>query len=138
MQSINRKTILLIFLILVVIYLIFQVVRIDKDEPLTEFYLLGVDNKAEGYPFYIWSLGETRTVTVGIVNGEFEDVEYLLVTSFEDEIQKKSIILKDSKKWEGRFNFTFNNGGRHKVEFLLFKDNIEPYRRLHLWVDVRG
>lgn len=136
MQALNSRAVFLILLILIVLYLMVYAESIDKGEPLTEFYVLGAEGKAEGYPLNI-SASEIGAVTVGIVNREFRDVEYLLAISYEGGVQKKSITLRDSEKWKERFNFTFNSTGRHKVEFLLYRGGGEPYRRLHLWVTVR-
>ena len=153
MLALNSRIVFLLLLMSIVTYLIVYTESIDKGEPLTEFYVLSAEGKAEGYPLNI-STGEIGAVTIGVINCEFKDVEYLLVVGLTQvtffagvneidlhynvqTVQKKSIILKDSEKWEERFNFTFNNPGKHKVEFLLYNDGEEPYRRLHLWVDVR-
>ena len=132
----NAVSVVLVLSLLAALAGIFYVVNLERGEPLTEFYIVGAGGKAEGYPLNI-SAGEIGAVTVGVVNREFKDIGYLLIMSYEGVDQKKPITLKDSEKWEERFNFTFNNPGKHKVEFLLYNDGEESYRRLHLWIDVR-
>jgi uncharacterized membrane protein len=137
MQALDAKAALLAVAVTAVLYSMVYVKGMDKGEPLTEFYVLSADKKAEDYPLNL-SAGEIGRVIVGIVNHEFKDVEYLLVVSYEGEVRKKTIVLRDSEKWEEGFDFAFNSTGRHKVEFRLYRGEEEPYRRLHLWVEVGG
>ncbi len=138
MQSFNNKSIFLIVSIIITLSLIVHIERINTDDPLTEFYVLTEKNQAEGYPLTI-SVGESGVVTVGVVNHEFKDQNYILAIIYEDKINKHLITLKSSEKWEKKVNSNFGIVGDHKVEFLLFKGKIEseePYRRLFLMFDV--
>lgn len=125
-----------VFIIAIVLYLLLYAAALDKVEPLTEFYVLNAEGKAEGYPLNL-SVGEAGVVTIGIVNREFKETEYILVASYDGRNTKKSMTLRDNEKWEERFAFSFSSSGRHKAKFTLYKDGEEPYRRLHLWVHVR-
>lgn len=135
MRALDAKTAMLSLAVIAVLYSMVHVKDLDKGEPLTEFYVLGRDGRAEGYPLNL-SVGETGKVIVGVANHEFKDMEYLLAVAYEGGVQKKRILLKDSQTWEESLDLAFNRPGRQKVEFQLYRDG-EPYRRLHLWVEVR-
>jgi len=108
-----------------------------EKEKFTEFYLLGPDGKAEGYPEEL-TVGEIAKVMVGIVNLEYEEVSYELEITiggnkYGDMIQ---VALGSEEKWEREVFFTpVVAGEKQKVEFVLYNDG-ESYRRLHLWIDV--
>jgi uncharacterized membrane protein len=69
--------------------------------------------KIDGEPSYIFFNGES--------------VEYI-----------ESITLADGEEWRQEIGFTpLKTGDNQKVEFILYKDNeAEPYRSLHIWVNV--
>jgi len=48
-----------------------------QGEKFTEFYILGPGGKAEDYPTAL-KAGETGTVTIGVVNHEYRDMDYTL------------------------------------------------------------
>ncbi len=108
-------------------------------EPFTEFYVLGPSGKAEGYPRRLL-VGEPSQVILGVINHEGRMARYTVqiqadgnrLASFDP------FVLEDGDKREDRVPIAVARPGKRvKVEFLLFMDGIqEPYRRLHLWVDV--
>ncbi|GEM_PF-2073056 len=54
-------------------------------------------------------------------------------------ITNLNMTLQNKETWERSVNYVLNNtGDRQKLKFLLYKDGnfIEPYRDLHLWVNV--
>lgn len=109
-----------------------------EEERFTEFYVLGPEGKAEGYPDEL-TVGEQATVVVGIVNHEHEDVSYRLEITIDENKHGgiDQIALVPEEKWEREISFTpVKTGEKQKVEFVLYKDG-EPYRRLNLWVDVK-
>ena len=139
MRSINNKSIFLIVLIIITLFFLVHIESINTDDPLTEFYVLTEKNQVEGYPLDI-SEGASGVVTVGVVNHEFTNQDYILSIIYEDKINRYLISLKSSEKWEKKVNLNFGTLGDQKVEFLLFKseiENKEPYRRLFLRFNVR-
>ena len=115
-------------------------------EKFTEFYILGLDGKAENYPTEL-KVGEEGEVIVGIVNHEQEWVSYRVEVWIGGEKAKLRIDgedrdeinleLEPERKWEREVGFVPQKAGRQKVEFVLYKDG-EPYfeEPLHLWIDI--
>jgi len=112
-----------------------------QGEGFTEFYILGVDGKAENYPRQVM-LGEPVELIVGIVNHEHT------VTSYRIDIRGNSIEpeelriqeLANEEQWQEVIRFVPQSLGQgQKVEFWLYKDNeAEPCFKdpLYLYVDV--
>ena len=109
-------------------------------EKFTEFYVLGPGGEASGYPTEI-SVGEEASVILGIVNHEQEKASYLveIVVGGISHSEKGPLNLESGEKWESQVTFQASKQGNdQKIEFLLFKDGqIDTYRSLHLWVDVK-
>ena len=110
-------------------------------ETFTEFYILGQEGKAAGYPTEI-DLGEEARVIVGIINHEDKEFSYRVeaVISGNKAGEVGPLVLVDEQKWEGEVSFAPVTPGRNqKVEFLLYKKGeVEPcLKPLHLWVNVR-
>ena len=109
-------------------------------ENYTEFYLLDLENKVEHYPGEL-ALGEEGEVVVGIVNRERETTIYSVEIVLDGEKLNEigPINLEQEETWEQGITFTPTRAGTaQKVEFLLYKDNIQLYRTLHIWIDVSG
>lgn len=110
-------------------------------EKFTEFYILGLGGKAEGYPRELY-VGEEGRVILGIVNREYEEGVSYQVRIRIDGIEEGEIgpvVLKHEEKWEEEISFVSHRVGQEqKVEFLLYKGGEEqPYLDpLHLWIDV--
>ena len=133
-------SILLVLAIFFALGSIFYVVATPKaGEKFTEFYLLGKDGKAEGYPRNL-SFGEEGEVIVGVVNHEYCPVKYYLIVKMGDFYKSRTgpIQLGHEQKWEQPVKFSAHQGHKNlKVEFLLFRQgDKKPYRSLHLWVNV--
>ena len=106
----------------------------------TEFYLLDPEKKVDYYPGEL-APGETGEVTVCIVNREREPMVYNLEVVLDGEIINTigPLNLERDESWEQVLTFTpVRTGPDQKVEFLLYKDDLELYRTLHIWVDVSG
>jgi len=108
-------------------------------EKFTEFYVLGPGGKAEGYPREL-RIKEGKEVILGVVNHEYRRVAYSIEVRM-DGYTKQTIgpvELNHEEKYEGNFILSAVETHKNmKVEFLLTKDGeSEPYRTLHLWVDV--
>jgi len=105
----------------------------------TEFYILGIEGKAEDYPLELHP-GEKGEVMVGIVNHELDEKAYRLEVLV-DEVQSYELYpiqLKPEEKWESMVGFTVRGAsGRQKVEFRLYRANEPTGDIRYLWVDVR-
>ena len=103
--------------------------------------MLGPDGKASDYPTNL-KVGEEGEVIIGVVNHEYATVTYQLEVQLSGEvIGEERIELPHNETWESHFTFRAIRAGEdQKLEFLLFKEGLEeaePYRSLHLWVDVK-
>jgi uncharacterized membrane protein len=132
-------TVVLIISILASIAMLIYVIVAPKiGERFTEFYILGPSGKAEGYPTAL-KLNESGVVIIGIVNHEYELVNYTLEVKLEgDLLLNDKVTLEHNTTYEKPYQITpSKNGTNMKLEFLLFKENNStPYRNLHLWVNV--
>lgn len=142
-QSLLNKTLTVIVIaaILVAIGTVGYVIAAPKvGEKFTELYILGSENKAEGYPEEL-VVGEEVNVTVGIINREYEVVSYRLEVEIDGvkSGEAGTVVLDHNEKWEGIASFTPRKSGRsQKVEFLLYRQGqSEAYRSVYLWVNVR-
>jgi uncharacterized membrane protein len=108
-------------------------------QKFTEFYILGMDGKAQNYPEQI-KAGDGVKVLVGIVNHEQEVTSYQLVVSTDNvtNIDLPSISLGKEDKWEHLVEFKpVKIGTDQKVEFQLYKAGTgSPYLSLCLWINV--
>ncbi|MGB2728529.1 MAG: DUF1616 domain-containing protein [Halobacteriota archaeon] len=132
------SVILIISIILAISMTVYVVVTPKEGEKFTEFYVLGPNGKADDYPTNL-KVGEEGKVIIGIVNHEYANVTYPLEVRLNGEvIDEKSIDLTHNETWESPFTFRTTKAGEdQKLEFLLYKNREpEPYRSLHLWVDV--
>jgi len=138
-------TILLVISILAsIVTLAYVVVTPKEGEKFTEFYILGSDGMAEGYPTDLQP-GQNGTVIIGVVNHEYEDTDYSIDLILKNNSQltdqeSLQITLRHNETWEKEITFTPESAGENmKLQFLLYKgrDMAEPYRDLHLWIDVR-
>ena len=99
-------------------------------EKFTEFYILGVEGKAEGYPREL-VVGEEGKVRLGIVNHEYQVMSYRVVIRI-DGMQNNEIgpvALEHAEGWEQEIGFVLGKAGENQeVEFLLFREGEdEPY-----------
>ncbi len=111
------------------------------EEEFTEFYILGLEGEAADYPKEL-NPEETGVVLVGIINHEQETKGYRVEVISAGKLigQLESVTLQDEQEFENKLYFSpVVTGVKMKVEFLLFKEGeSEPYRSLHLWIDVKG
>jgi len=110
-------------------------------ETFTEFYILGPDGKAGGYPTDL-TAGQQAQVIVGVVNHEYGTVNYTIQVKTGDYVQStvEPIILDNEQKWEKPVVFVFYASHENaELQFLLFRQgDTAPYRSLHLWVTVKA
>ena len=136
------SVILMIAIVLAISMVIYLIVTPKQGEKFTEFYLLGPEGKATDYPTNL-NVDEEGEVIIGVVNHEYADVTYQLEVRLAggESIAKERIELMHNETWERPFTFRLTEVGEdQKLEFLLFRidsEEAEPYRSLHLFVDVK-
>lgn len=112
-------------------------------ENFTEFYILGPDGRAGGYPVKYY-LGDVKPVIVGIVNHEYRDVTYDLVLRLNDSVSmttlhEEKVTVPDGHAWEKTIGLRPDRAGTDmRLEFLLYADGNHnaPYLDLRLTIDV--
>ncbi len=117
------------------------VVIIPKhSEKFTEFYILGPNGKASDYPNNL-TVGQDGTVTIGIANHEYADVNYTMIIKLNNQtIDNENITISNNQLYKKPFKFVASSPGQNQeLEFLLYKlpDNTNVYRSLHLWINVK-
>lgn len=134
-------TIILVISILAsVVTLIYVVVTPKQGEQFTEFYILGSGGMADDYPVN-YTLGDSGKVIIGVVNHEYEDVNYTIDIQLENQSLQttQEVNLEHNQTWEQPITVTPPfNGTDMKLQFLLYKNGnyTESYRDLHLWINV--
>jgi uncharacterized membrane protein len=131
-------TILAFAIVLAAVSVIAIVVLPRPGDHFTEFYLLGPEGLAEGYPREAMA-GEAISVITGIANREGVAAEYRIeVRSGEQQIGAVGpFVVGDGEIWEGSVSYMLPQGGEdQQVLFLLYRDGGEPYHALRLWINV--
>ncbi|MCL0095864.1 DUF1616 domain-containing protein [Dehalococcoidia bacterium] len=113
-------------------------------ERFTEFYILGLEGKAEGYPTEL-TVGEEGRVILGITNREHEIMSYEVKIKVDGVLQQRigPIELAHEQGWREQVGFVPQEPGEdQKVQFVLYKIRTlgtedEPGPTLHLWIDVK-
>ncbi|ODV48884.1 putative membrane protein [Methanohalophilus euhalobius] len=132
--------ILVISILASVVTLIYVVVTPKQGEQFTEFYILGPGGMADDYPVN-YTLGDSGKVIIGVVNHEYEDVNYTIDIQLENQSLQtiQEVNLEHNQTWEQPVTITPPfQGTDMKLQFLLYKDGnyTESYRDLHLWINV--
>ena len=109
-------------------------------ERFTEFYIIGADDRDEGYLDEL-VLGEDATVVIGIVNQEHKTISYRIEVRI-DRVKHTEVgplVLSHDTKREEMISFRPGTvGDNQKVEFLLFKQgHSDIYRSLYLFINVK-
>jgi uncharacterized membrane protein len=121
------------------VFLGYTLAKPPERQPFTEFYILGIENRADDYPLAL-QLGEEGAVIVGIVNHEHEATDYRIeVIAGNNELYKSlPIELKPEETWHGEIKFTPEPvAKRQKIEFRLTKDKGQPDEVRYIWIDVK-
>lgn len=151
-------TIVLGVLIIIALTLTIYVIVVPKvGEKFTEFYILGPNGKAEGYPQNL-SVDENTSVILGISNHEYRPIIYtiqvwlvnettLFNTSrttnetivnhmwFVDEITielnhtQVNFDTPEEPQWEYNYSFSISQQGNFKLEFLLSITPFVPFSK---------
>lgn len=134
------SVILIISIILAIGALIYVITAPKIGERFTEFYILNnMTGKADNYPKEL-KKDDNVTLLVGVVNHEYSDINYTLQIELDkDKLITDQLRLGHNQTWENNVTFMVSKQGTDmKLELLLFKEYnfTEPYRDLHLWVNV--
>ncbi|MCL4430000.1 MAG: DUF1616 domain-containing protein, partial [Chloroflexi bacterium] len=96
----------------------------------SEFYLTSSSGKIADYPTNL-TLGENGTVTLGIINHEYQNTTYKVVITLDNETigTISSITLSNAAAWEQNYTFTpQKTGNKLHLVFDLYKEGLdEPY-----------
>jgi uncharacterized membrane protein len=112
-------------------------------EHFTEFYLLGANDTLGNYTTN-YTVGTPSPATVVIVNHEARDVTYNLVVSENNSTQhaviySEQVVISDGQQWQKQVDLVPTLPGDNvKLDFALYADHTtaDPYRDVHLWVNV--
>lgn len=120
---------------------LFVLAKPEVGERFTEFYVLGPYGEADDYPRLVLQ-GQLMNPIVGVINREHVDINYRIRVEVggQEVEQITDIRLSHDEKWEKRLVFSLEQpGDQQQLRFLLYREGQEePYRSLHLWVDVRA
>ena len=131
--------VLVLSIIASVSMLAYVIVTPKQGEKFTEFYILGPEGMADNYPTNL-SLQQQGNLIVGVVNHEYENMDYIMKMVMGDEsIKEMQVSIEHNETWEQDINFIPPyTGSDLKLNFFLYKNSnfTEPYRSLHLWLNV--
>jgi len=104
--------------------IIYLSVTPSENDKFTEFYILNENGKASDYPFDV-KAGQPVTVVLGVINHEFQPVNYKILIKQNGDIIKSVTVgsLPDKQKWEEKVDFTVKESGESQSEFYLFSDD---------------
>lgn len=143
-------TIILIIVIISVLASLIYVITLPKTgETFTEFYLLGPQGKAEGYPRNL-TIQENATVIIGVANHEQRQINYTIEiwlinqTTYNNQTTYHHLWYLDTitttlahqplnieepwkPQWSYNYTFRINTTGTYKLAFLLFTNPTQTY-----------
>ncbi|RLG69197.1 MAG: hypothetical protein DRO11_08120 [Methanobacteriota archaeon] len=112
----------------------------QRGERFTEFYILGPEGKASGYPTALRP-GEHHTLILGVVNHEYEKTNYLVEVRLGNRSLKTfNLTLGHEEKYESPITITVPHDlearGKQKLRFLRYKEGVSaPYIEVYLMVE---
>jgi uncharacterized membrane protein len=131
---------LVIAIVVAVGVLIYVIATPRIGERYSEFYVLGMNDKAADYPTNL-KVGQTGRVILGIVNHEQGDTAYRIEIDIGGQKigEVAGFSLRDGEKWEQTVTFTpAGAGDGQRAEFLLYKNTAAtPADSLHFGLDVK-
>jgi len=110
-------------------------------EQFTEFYVLGPDGNASGYPTNL-TTGESGEVIVGVINNERRDLDYRVEVTWNGATtMERRLRVPRGETRETRLDVTApDEPGQYRVRFNLYVNNGSDsvYRQLRLIVQVEN
>jgi uncharacterized membrane protein len=140
-DRVNRIVYLILILALSAASLSFLVMASSpgSSDYFTEFYLLGPQDQAEGFPRN-GQVGQPVSLIAGVKNRESAVGEYQIEIRQDQQLLEEtaSFRLNPGETLEGPLEFTPVVPGENvEIRFLLFRNGEpEPYRSLRLWMKV--
>ncbi len=116
----------------------YVLIRNKNGEKFTQFYVLGLDGKADNYPHDIVH-GQSGTGFLDIVNEENATATYKIEILIDGQQVNEidSIVLSQGEKWSNRsLLLPSQTGDNREVQFELFVNDSPSFQELHLWIDV--
>jgi uncharacterized membrane protein len=141
----NRPQAVVLLTIGIVVLVVTGVIGYRSSAPpasagsFTELALLSRDGRLDGLQRGL-QLGESTTVTVTVTSREREETAYRMEARLADGspivLAKKALPPGDS--WSQDVTVTPTEvGERQQLQVLLYREqDVEPYRSVHLWLDV--
>ena len=139
--------ILLVAIFVSIAALVYIIITPKQGEKFTEFYILGPEGKAAGYPTNL-RVNQNATIIIGIANHEYRRVNYtieiwLVNASYNNKTTIHHMYFFDrfnvtldhmpinvegnwTPQWETTYSFSINKTGKYKMWFLLFKETLPP------------
>ncbi len=119
---------------------VYMVQHPNEGDGFTEFYILGPNGMMSDYPRNL-IVGQEEFVIMGIINREHDTALYRTEVNIDGDDMgvTNSINLEHKEKWEQVVNFEpIKTGTGQQVQFVLYMNDMpEPYKEVHLWVDVK-
>jgi uncharacterized membrane protein len=122
-----------------VLVTIFVIWAPKENEHYTDFFLLGENGTADGYPYQIIP-GQTYPIYIGVGNHESQNTTYIIetwemITEFDDATNITRITAMNPGDMISRtlasnetviipYNLQVKNTSYNREEFLLFKDSV--------------
>lgn len=155
----SALTIILAGVIIIVLISLVYVITLPKaGESFTEFYLLGSQGKAEGYPSNL-TTQDNATVLIGIANHEQRQINYTIeiwlinqttrdnqtiyhhmwyLDTITITLPHQPLLIEEpwQPQWTSNYTFRINTTGTYKLAFLLYTtltptyDSTFDYRQL--------
>jgi len=142
-------------IIIAVVSLVYVIIVPKQGEKFTEFYILGPNGLSDDYPNRL-SLDENATGIIGIVNHEYQTINYTIEVWLIDQsivyneendenqtvydhmwfLDKTEISLDNfqldvesdwSSRWENNFSYNMDKNGLYKLAFILFTEPTIEY-----------
>ncbi len=154
-------TIILLIVILIVLASLVYVITLPKTgETFTEFYLLGPQGKAEGYPRNL-TTQENATVIIGVANHEQRQINYTIeiwlvnqtisnnqtvyhhlwyLDTITTTLAHQPLTIEEAwqPQWSQNYTFRITTTGSYKLTFLLFTTPTQEYDPTIDYQDIAG
>lgn len=138
-ETVATKALGVAFVVALLVVVVLAITPIGSGDQYTEFYVLGPDGTASGYPENV-SVGETAELQVGIGNFEGQQRTYtLVVRTNETTLVTRTIAVDAQEEWEEPVTVAFDSPGSKQLRLELYEGEVtdeEPYRSLRLFVEV--
>lgn len=143
LESLVTSALLLVLVLCIVgvAYLSVTSAPPDAGQNFTEFYILGENGTADGYPTSVRP-NETVSVRIGVRNLEHGDESYVLTVSWDEKPRlRRQLRIPYNETWEKPVTVKAPaQPGEYWLTFELYRsqNTTTPYRNLRLKVEVKS